>query len=117
MVRYGHYPWRVTVYMGMGAVCENLTHGLPILNPTPTQTGKDHKLKPHEHQHCFDQHLCLYCGNPGHSIKDCPKPTSATSNAKSDQDVTSECTALLGWRLGFGWVSDSGFSLCAAPTY
>ena len=31
--------------------------------------------------------------------------------------VTSECTALLSWKLGFGGVSDSGFSLCTAPTY
>jgi len=31
--------------------------------------------------------------------------------------VMSECTALLGWRSGFGWVSDSGFSSCATPTY
>src|SRR5882724_1856277 len=31
--------------------------------------------------------------------------------------VMSECTALLGQRLGFGGVSDSGFSSCTAPTY
>ena len=31
--------------------------------------------------------------------------------------VTSECTALLGQKLGFRGVSDSGFSSCAAPTY
>src|SRR5882724_5419225 len=31
--------------------------------------------------------------------------------------VTSECTALLSWKLGFGGVSDSGFSLCTVPTY
>ena len=31
--------------------------------------------------------------------------------------VMSECTALLGQRSGFGWVLDSGFSSCAAPTY
>ena len=30
--------------------------------------------------------------------------------------VTSECTALLSRRLGFGGVSDSGFSSCAVPT-
>ena len=31
--------------------------------------------------------------------------------------VTSECIALLGRKLGFGGVSDSGFSSCTAPTY
>ena len=31
--------------------------------------------------------------------------------------VTSECTALLGWKSDFGGVSDSGFSSYAAPTY
>ena len=31
--------------------------------------------------------------------------------------VTSEYTALLSRKSGFGGVSDSGFSLCAAPTY
>jgi len=31
--------------------------------------------------------------------------------------VLSECTALLGWKLGFRGVSDSGFSSCTAPTY
>jgi len=31
--------------------------------------------------------------------------------------VTSEYTALLSWKSGFRGVSDSGFSLCAAPTY
>ena len=33
------------------------------------------------------------------------------------QIVTSECTALLGRKSGIGGVSDSGFSLCTAPTY
>src|SRR5882724_7379276 len=31
--------------------------------------------------------------------------------------VTSECTALLGRRLGFRGVLDSGFSSCTVPTY
>ena len=33
------------------------------------------------------------------------------------EGVTSECTALLGWKLGVGGVLDSGFSLCTVPTY
>src|SRR5882724_2395712 len=31
--------------------------------------------------------------------------------------VMSECTALLSQKSGFGGVSESGFSLCAVPTY
>ena len=31
--------------------------------------------------------------------------------------VMSECTALLGWKLGVRGVLDSGFSLCTVPTY
>jgi len=42
--------------------------------------------------------------------------TGAVLSQLSD-DVTSECTALLSQMLGFRGVSDSGFSLCAAPTY
>src|SRR5882724_8045143 len=31
--------------------------------------------------------------------------------------VTSQCTALLNWKSEFRGGSDSGFSLCAVPTY
>jgi len=31
--------------------------------------------------------------------------------------VMSECTALLGWKLGVGGVLDSGFNSCTVPTY
>src|SRR5882724_4110295 len=31
MVWYGYYPWRVTVYTGMGAVWENPTCELPVV--------------------------------------------------------------------------------------
>ena len=34
-----------------------------------------------------------------------------------DGSVTSECTALLGWKSGVRGVSDRGFSSCAVPTY
>ena len=36
---------------------------------------------------------------------------------ENQKGIMSECTALLGWKSGFRGVSDSGFSLCTAPTY
>ena len=44
-------------------------------------------------------------------------PIQSVSELGMGIGVMSECTALLGGRLGFGGVSDSGFSLCAVPTY
>ena len=37
MVQYESYPPQVMVYMGMGAVWENLTHGIPVRNPSVLQ--------------------------------------------------------------------------------
>ena len=34
MVRYGSYLLWVTVYTGMSAVCKNLTHSIPVQNPS-----------------------------------------------------------------------------------
>ena len=45
--------------------------------------GKDGKLTLQERQCCFDNNLCMFCGNPGHSAKDCPKSSSSTSKAKA----------------------------------
>ena len=52
---------------------QNLAHHVTL------KTGKDGKLKPQEHQRHFDQHLFLYCGTSGPTVKGCPKPTLATS--------------------------------------
>jgi len=35
--------------------------------------GKDGKLTPQERQHCFDNKLCLVCGQGGHITTACPK--------------------------------------------
>ena len=51
---------------------------LPALT---SKLGKDGKLPPQEHQHCMDKNLCLFCGTPGHVMKDCPKSMSVASKA------------------------------------
>ena len=45
--------------------------------------GKDGKLTPQERQCCFDNNLCMFCGGPGHSTKNCPKSSSSASKAKA----------------------------------
>ena len=35
------------------------------------QTGEKRKLTPEEHEHCFKNNLCLYCGKPGHQASAC----------------------------------------------
>ncbi|KIO00946.1 hypothetical protein M404DRAFT_151670, partial [Pisolithus tinctorius Marx 270] len=43
--------------------------------------GKDGKLTSTEHQHRMKNNLCLFCGEAGHSTKDCPKSTSHAAMA------------------------------------
>jgi hypothetical protein len=45
--------------------------------------GKDGKLTPQERQRRFDNNLCMFCGGPGHTAKDCKKSTSSASKAKA----------------------------------
>ena len=46
-----------------------------------SKLGKDRKLTPQERQCCMDKNLCIFCGAPGHVVKDCPKSTSVASKA------------------------------------
>ncbi|KIK13967.1 hypothetical protein PISMIDRAFT_17624 [Pisolithus microcarpus 441] len=43
--------------------------------------GKDSKLNATECQCCLTNTLCLFCGEGGHSVKDCPKSTSCAAKA------------------------------------
>ena len=45
--------------------------------------GKDGKLTLQERQRCFNNNLCMFCGSPSHSTKDCPKSSSSASKAKA----------------------------------
>ncbi|KAG6326191.1 hypothetical protein ID866_12898, partial [Astraeus odoratus] len=47
--------------------------------------GKDGKLTAMEHLHHMKNLLCLFCGLPGHSAKDCPRSTSHVAKACAAQ--------------------------------
>ncbi|KAG6326310.1 hypothetical protein ID866_12779 [Astraeus odoratus] len=47
--------------------------------------GKDGKLTTTEHLHHMKNLLCLFCGLPGHSAKDCPRSTSHVAKACAAQ--------------------------------
>ncbi|KAG6328734.1 hypothetical protein ID866_10355 [Astraeus odoratus] len=47
--------------------------------------GKDEKLTAAECLHHIKNALCLFCGLPGHSAKDCPRSTSCTAKACTAQ--------------------------------
>jgi len=58
--------------------------------------GKDGKLTPQERQRCFDNKLCLVCGQAGHIATACLKATKArTAKATSRKatETSSESTA------------------------
>ncbi|KAG6327675.1 hypothetical protein ID866_11414 [Astraeus odoratus] len=47
--------------------------------------GKDGKLTAAEHLRHIKNALCLFCGLPGHSAKDCPRSTSCMAKACTTQ--------------------------------
>jgi len=66
----------------------------PDLN---TKLGKDGKLMAEECQRRLDKKLCLFCGGPGHTARDCTKSTSraakgraATVTPETKQEASSE---------------------------
>ena len=50
---------------------------------TPSHLRKDDKLTEEEHQQCIKEKLCMFCGQPGHMAKDCPKSTSKSTKTKA----------------------------------
>ena len=50
---------------------------------TPAHLGKDGKLTEEERQQHIKDKLCMFCGQPGHMARDCPKSTSKSSKAKA----------------------------------
>ena len=55
----------------------------PSRNSVANKLGNDGKLTPEEHQQCFDNGLCLYCGGTGHKSKDCKKAALSTSKVRA----------------------------------
>lgn len=62
----------------------------PLISSSPTtrsrrpstsysdKLDKDGRLTQEERQRRFDNHLCLFCGNPGHIAVSCPKKSAPT---------------------------------------
>jgi hypothetical protein len=48
-----------------------------------TKLGKDGKLMAEERQRRLDKKLCLFCGGPGHSTRDCTKSTSRAAKGRA----------------------------------
>jgi len=55
----------------------------PASSKTPAHLGKDGKLTEEERQRRIKDKLCMFCGQPGHMARDCPKSTSKSSKAKA----------------------------------
>ena len=49
----------------------------------PSHLGKDGKLTEEECQRCIKEKLCMFCGQPGHMAKGCPKSTSKSAKTKA----------------------------------
>ena len=49
----------------------------------PSHLRKDGKLTEEECQWCIKDKLCMFCGQPGHMAKDCPKSTSKSTKTKA----------------------------------
>ena len=49
----------------------------------PSHLRKDGKLTEEEHQRRIKEKLCMFCGQPGHMAKDCPKSTSKSAKTKA----------------------------------
>ena len=49
----------------------------------PSHLGKDGKLTEEERQQQIKDKLCMFCGQPGHMAKDCPKSTSKSTKTKA----------------------------------
>jgi hypothetical protein len=46
-----------------------------------SKLGDNGKLTMQECKRCFDEKLCMFCGQSGHMVKDCPKASSHASKA------------------------------------
>ena len=66
--------------------CNKSTSSSSAPKKGPDLTGKlskDGKLTPEECARWMANNLCLFCGGPGHTAKECPCPTSSASQSKS----------------------------------
>jgi hypothetical protein len=55
--------------------------------------GPDGKLKPEERQRRLDNKLCLKCGEPGHTVNDCPHKSKPKGRAATATPATAPAAA------------------------
>ena len=56
------------------------------LNPISDKLGQDGKLTVQERQRRFDNNLCLFCGETGHMVKNCPRSIAKALAAQADDN-------------------------------
>ena len=62
---------------------DNKSKGSSSTSDSPSHLGKDGKLTEEERQRHIKEKLCMFCGQPGHMEKDCPKSTSKSTKTKA----------------------------------
>jgi hypothetical protein len=62
----------------------NLSQGQPKKPDLMEKLGKDGKLTQQERQCRQDNNLCLFCGQAGHRVRECPRSTMARAAKVSD---------------------------------
>jgi Zinc knuckle len=62
----------------------NPSQGQPKMLDLTEKLGKDSKLTQQERQCRQDNNLCLFCGQAGHRVRECPQSTTARAAKVSD---------------------------------
>jgi hypothetical protein len=62
----------------------NPSQGQPKKPDLTEKLGKDGKLTQQERQRRQDNNLCLFCGQAGHRVRECPRSTAARAAKASD---------------------------------
>jgi hypothetical protein len=62
----------------------NPSQGQPKKPDLTEKLGKDSKLTQQERQYLQDNNLCLFCGQAGHQVCECPRSTAARAVKASD---------------------------------
>jgi Retrotransposon gag protein len=55
----------------------------PKVSDLPSVVGTDGKLTTQERQRRFDKKLCMFCGGPGHTARECTKSTSRAAKGRA----------------------------------
>jgi len=55
-------------------------------NPNANKLGKNGKLTPEEQDRRFKLQLCLFCGNTGHKVTECPSAKNSTKGKASSTE-------------------------------